>query len=79
MISVLHSFYNDYLAGNDGNALLAAIHSIWDGDWRSAKRFLDQEVVLLNASTPDGYRTPRGGTNILSHKLKEYLLLLNYQ
>ena len=69
----LNSFYNKYLLGKDGPELLAAIHSIWDGDWMSARSHLQAKLVILNASAEDGFAGDHGGSNILSWKLKGYI------
>lgn len=72
-MTALYSFYNRYLLGRDGPSLMAAIHSIWDRECSTASEHLLHATVLLNASAPSGEVGLTGGTNVLSHKLKEFL------
>ena len=72
-MAALHSFYNQYLLGRDGPSLMAAIHAIWDRDCSTATWHLLHDTVLLNASTPGGEVGLTGGSNILSHKLNDFL------
>ena len=72
--AALSSFSDTYLQGRDGPALLAAIHSIWDGNLTRASEYLFDDNILLNASFPNGDTGLAGGTNALSSLLRKYII-----